>query len=219
MQAEEGLEESDLHGGGGGAEVPLEASELNGHKRSTKSSKPHVRFSSTSKAERKETTSGAAKRSASSHKKRATSRPRIEERPEEKRLRYAVEDGDAGKVELCLRESGIDPGAELVRERATPLHLAAAKGHDSVVEVLLRMGAAVDPSDKDRVTPLYAQHFELLNAIVSLYGGRSRLPTMSAMMPPCAEKCNVCDSSWPRKRILIIGLVHLLPVLCLSCYC
>ena len=158
MKAEEGLEESNLHGGGGGAEVP-EASELNGHKRSTKSSKPHVRFSSTSKAERKETTSGAAKRSAYSHKKRATIRPSIEERPEEKRLRYAVEDGDAGKVELCLRESGIDPGAELVRERATPLHLAAAKAHDSVVEVLLRMGAAVDPSDKDRVTPLYAQDF------------------------------------------------------------
>ncbi|ELR23194.1 uncharacterized protein ACA1_067780 [Acanthamoeba castellanii str. Neff] len=42
-----------------------------------------------------------------------------------------------------------------MRERATPLHLAAAKGHDSVVDVLLRMGAAVDPLDKDRVTPLH----------------------------------------------------------------
>jgi hypothetical protein len=77
------------------------------------------------------------------------------ESEEEKRLRYAVEDGDAGKVELCLQESGISPGVELKREQATPLHLAAAKGYYSVVEVLLRMGAPVDPLDKDRVTPLY----------------------------------------------------------------
>lgn len=158
---------------GGGAEVP-EASEPTSRKgedkRSTKSNpnKPHVRFSSTSKAKGKETTSGAAKRCASSHEKRSTSRARIEERPEEKQLRYAVEDGDAGKVELLLKESGIDPGAELMRERATPLHLAAAKGHDSVVDVLLRMGAAVDPLDKDRVTPLYAQDFELLSHCIAL---------------------------------------------------
>lgn len=78
-------------------------------------------------------------------------------------LHYASVANRTEMVQLLL-SCGADPNARgsydadaqpLANSCATPLHVAALKGHDSVVSALLAGGAVVDTPDRDSSTPFH----------------------------------------------------------------
>jgi len=73
-------------------------------------------------------------------------------------LRGALLEGNyAEMIEILKR--GSDPNAKISKAQCTPLHLAASRGHERAIEILLEYGACVDTPDKDLVTPLYVSYW------------------------------------------------------------
>ena len=63
-----------------------------------------------------------------------------------------------GHPDICglLLAHGSNVNEVKPETNSTALHLAAGRGHEAVVEVLLSWGAIVDPQDHAGLTPLYA---------------------------------------------------------------
>ncbi|XP_074648615.1 ankyrin repeat domain-containing protein 54-like [Tubulanus polymorphus] len=70
-----------------------------------------------------------------------------------KKLRFAASNDDYDKV-VNLLIAGVDPCIKDDRHR-TPLHIAAAKGYDRIVKVLLDYGADANQKDMIGNTPLH----------------------------------------------------------------
>lgn len=77
-------------------------------------------------------------------------------------LLHAVDRGDSTAVSSLLSRD-IDPNIRFPIVGSRPLILAAAKGHQEMVELLLDRGASVDASDYTGWTPLHA----------AIYGGHA----------------------------------------------
>ena len=62
-----------------------------------------------------------------------------------------------GHTDVCgiLLASGSQVNEQQLKSNNTALHIAALRGHEVVVEVLLSWGAIVDPQDHAGMTPLY----------------------------------------------------------------
>lgn len=69
-------------------------------------------------------------------------------------IRAVAEQGDSEKVQALLKENPALVASKNSMSR-TPLHLAAAKGHKNVVEVLLANHADVNAKDVNNETPLH----------------------------------------------------------------
>eukprot|EP00698_Gefionella_okellyi_P025130 TRINITY_DN9081_c0_g1_i1.p1 TRINITY_DN9081_c0_g1~~TRINITY_DN9081_c0_g1_i1.p1 ORF type:complete len:1126 (-),score=322.47 TRINITY_DN9081_c0_g1_i1:181-3558(-) len=87
-------------------------------------------------------------------------------------LHYAVRNGDEDIARaLIFREANVN-AVESVSQH-TPLHIACDKGHDSLVRLLVEVGAAVDKRDARGATPLHyaAQHGHTNAALVLIEHG------------------------------------------------
>ena len=62
-----------------------------------------------------------------------------------------------GHTDICglLLAHGSDVNEVLSKDKVTALHLAAAQGHEAVIEALLSWGAIVDSQNQVGLTPLY----------------------------------------------------------------
>lgn len=69
-------------------------------------------------------------------------------------VQYAAQ-GDSATVELLLA-AGVSPKTVEPTRRVTALHTAASQGHLRLVERLIELGAEVDASDWQGITPLIA---------------------------------------------------------------
>lgn len=70
-------------------------------------------------------------------------------------LHEAVDAGNLSLVKLLLEHgAGICINKQTTKLRLTPLHLAACKGYDEIVQYLLKAGASLDITDSDKRTPL-----------------------------------------------------------------
>ena len=97
-----------------------------------------------------------------------------------------------GHTDICglLLAHGSDVNEVTLQAKGTALHLAAARGHEALAEVLLSWGASVDPQDHVGATPLFAACQEghlacvlaLLNAqaSVSMPDNHGQLPIHAA---------------------------------------
>jgi ankyrin repeat protein len=82
----------------------------------------------------------------------------------------AAEEGDINKVELILEEN-----PRLLNSKdengATPLHVAAAKGHRNIAELFLARGAKLNAKDHEGCTPLHHavinNHIPLVELLIS----------------------------------------------------
>jgi len=74
-------------------------------------------------------------------------------------LYYAAHDGHQERTDFLLRlganPNGIADDEDATIAKLTPLHVAALKGEQRIVELLLEAGATVDIKDSNGVTPLY----------------------------------------------------------------
>jgi hypothetical protein len=75
--------------------------------------------------------------------------------PDVERLIEASAQGNLSNVALLI-EAGVAAGQVEPLRQVTPLHAAAAQGHEQVVQTLLAHGAPVDAQDWLGVTPLVA---------------------------------------------------------------
>jgi len=79
---------------------------------------------------------------------------RVPDRKRALRRHVGVDGGDVAAVKKLL-----ETDASLVRadlgDRARPLHCAALNGHTEIVQLLLELGARVNPRNRNRETPLH----------------------------------------------------------------
>ena len=71
------------------------------------------------------------------------------------KLHHSAATGDLEEVKLLIAQHGADSVRQLDGYGNTPLHLAAAAGHQDIVETLVQCGAIVDARDSEGMTPLH----------------------------------------------------------------
>ena len=77
-----------------------------------------------------------------------------------------IESGDLNRVQKLAQDDGIDVNMTSKTTNATALHVAAVRGHTSIVQYLLCKGADKDKADNRGITPLYVSSQEVHLAVV-----------------------------------------------------
>ena len=88
----------------------------------------------------------------------------------EKKLYFASEDGDSEEIRRLIKDHMVDVNFEMGQDKATPLIMAAARGHKEVVQMLLHAGADIDRGDRWGETPLtlaaFCHHYETVKLLL-----------------------------------------------------
>ncbi|UXI68187.1 ankyrin repeat domain-containing protein [Tahibacter amnicola] len=113
----------------------------------------------------------------------------------ERLVQYSA-DGDAATVELLIA-AGVSPRDAEPKRRVTPLHNAAAQGHERLVRRFLELGADVNATDWQGNTPLINASYHGRAAIVDILLGQKARTDVRPDNGPTALIAAVHSGSLP----------------------